>query len=229
MGFQRLEDIGNAQINLPCSSKSRSVTGWQRGCWWLHAIFCQLVAMAWTTERGSSFRPWLTCWWILNSHLLEEILNSHCAAPRLRKGPAEQGRKFKTWGKVSWLWAITRRKIQIYGKLALAGEKASALPSSGSGVSHWKRFLSALLYGRIFRWNHLWQQLRRTYNTLPILLESNVTTVAHKSAIFKNCPFTEFSQLYLILQYSTQYSILIIIHFCVCLITFTQICICIEE
>ena len=177
-------------------------------------------------EEAHSGRDWLA-----DEYWIATCLRKYwiATALRLRKGPAEQGRKFKTWGKVSWLWAITRRKIQIYGKLALAGEKASALPSSGSGVSHWKRFLSALLYGRIFMWNHLWQQLRRTYNTLPILLESNVTTVAHKSAIFKNCPFTEFSQLYLILQYSTQYSILIIIHFCVCLITFTQICICIEE
>ena len=177
-------------------------------------------------EEAHSGRDWLA-----DEYWIATCLRKYwiATALRVRKGPAEQGRKFKTWGKVSWLWAITRRKIQIYGKLALAGEKASALPSSGSGVSHWKRFLSALLYGRIFMWNHLWQQLRRTYNTLPILLESNVTTVAHKSAIFKNCPFTEFSQLYLILQYSTQYSILIIIHFCVCLITFTQICICIEE
>ena len=113
-------------------------------------------------EEAHSGRDWLA-----DEYWIATCLRKYwiATALRLRKGPAEQGRKFKTWGKVSWLWAITRRKIQIYGKLALAGEKASALPSSGSGVSHWKRFLSALLYGRIFMWNHLWQQLRRTYNT----------------------------------------------------------------
>ena len=139
-------------------------------------------------EEAHSGRDWLA-----DEYWIATCLRKYwiATALRLRKGPAEQGRKFKTWGKVSWLWAITRRKIQIYGKLALAGEKA--LPSSV--VCHIERdfylhcSMDGYLCGTICGNN--WG---RTYNTLPILLESNMTTVAHKSAIFKYCPFTEFSQ-----------------------------------
>ena len=131
-------------------------------------------------EEAHSGRDWLA-----DEYWIATCLRKYwiATALRLRKGPAEQGRKFKTWGKVSWLWAITRRKIQIYGKLALAGEKASALPSSGSGVSHWKRFLSALLYGRIFMWNHLWQQLRKNLqhsaNTVGVKCDNSSSQICH--------------------------------------------------
>ena len=181
VGFQRLEDIGNAQIILQCNSKSRPVQGDREA-----TGDCMLFSVNWwpwleqLREEAHSGRDWLA-----DEYWIATCLRKYwiATAPRLRKGPAEQGRKFKTWGKVCWLWAITRSKIQIYGKLALAGEKASALPSSGSGVSHWKRFLSALLYGRIFMWSHLWQQLKKylqhSANTVGVKCDNSSSQICH--------------------------------------------------
>ena len=68
--------------------------------------------------------------------MLEEILNSHCAA--LEERPSRTRTKVQNMRK--GLLVVSNNKQensnQIYGKLALAGEKSSALPSSGSGVSH---------------------------------------------------------------------------------------------
>ena len=113
VGFQRLEDIGNAQIILQCNSKSRPVQGDREA-----TGDCMLFSVNWwpwleqLREEAHSGRDWLA-----DEYWIATCLRKYwiATAPRLRKGPAEQGRKFKTWGKVCWLWAITRRKIQIYG------------------------------------------------------------------------------------------------------------------
>ena len=129
---------------------------------------CVLFSVNWwpwfeqLREEAHSGRDWL-----VDEYWIATCLRKYwiATAPRLRKGPAEQGRKFKTWGKVSWFWALARRNVQIYGKLALADEKASALPSSV--VCHIERdfylycFMDLYLCGTICGKN--W---RRTFTTL---------------------------------------------------------------
>ena len=176
-----------------CANKSTiwfKIAGWQRGCWWLHAIFCQLVAMAWTTERGSSFRPWLTCWWILNSHLLEEILNSHCAA--LEERPSRTRTKVQNMRKgllvvsnnkeecsnmVNWPSLI--RRHQLYHLQWCVTLKEISICTALWTDIYVEPFVATIE-----------KNLQYSANTVGVKCGNSSSQICH----FQNCPFTEFYQ-----------------------------------
>ena len=133
---------------------------------------CVLFSVNWwpwfeqLREEAHSGRDWLA-----DEYWIATCLRKYwiATAPRLRKGPAEQGRKFKTWGKVSWFWALARRNVQIYGKLALADEKAPAL--SSSVVCHIES-----------RQSHRWVQRRQTARTTTPCSRSTCSTARGSSS-----------------------------------------------